>query len=145
MKSFQHSSKIIPASNIPKPQAGAPLNEILEYYRKRVDEIQKERDDWFIELEKIRISQEDFYKMELELKRKSEEIVDLQKSLSDAQVQLFEEREQVLTLKREVADLKAMSIEDRNKILQLIAVNAKADEDRYYFKDSFSYCIFSRI
>jgi len=111
------------------------LGNILEYYRKRVDEMQKEREDWFEQLEKLRISQEDYHKLEWELRKKDEEIADLQQTVSEAQIKLFDEREQVLMLKREIADLKALSIEDRNKILQLVTLNAKADENQYYYKD----------
>ena len=123
------------AAETKKDDKNPPLENIMEYYRKRVDEVQKEREDWFEQLEKLRISQEDFHKIEWELKKRNEEIADLQKTLCEAKVALFEEREQMLLLKREVADLKALSIEDRNKILRLIAASAKEEEDKYYFKE----------
>lgn len=121
------------------------LGSVLEYYRKRVDEMQKERENWFEQLEKLRISQEDYHKLEWELKKKDEEIAELQQTLSEAQIKLFDEREQVLTLKREVADLKTLSVEDRNKILQLVTLNAKAEENLYYYKDmSLGNCLSKR-
>ena len=120
-----------------KVEDNAPpaLGSILEYYRKRVDEIQRERDNWFEQLENLRISQDDYHKLEWKLKEKDEEIADIKQTLSEAQVKLFDEREQVLLLKREIAELKAMSVEDRNKILQLVTLNAKAEENQYYYKD----------
>ncbi len=112
------------------------LSNILEYYRQRVDELQKEREDWFERLERLRISQEDYHKQEWDLRRKNEEIYGMQKLMSEGQVSLFEEREQVLDLKRQMADFRSAATEDRNRILQLLTLGAKEEENQFYFKDS---------
>ena len=101
-----------------------------------MDEFQKEREEWFEKMERLKITQEDYHNLEWELRKRNEDIIDLQKVLSDSQVALFEEREQMLRLKREIADLKQQSVEDRHKILQLVTLGAKEDENRYYFKES---------
>ncbi len=114
---------------------GEPLTTILEYYRSRVDEIQKERDEWFERLETLRISQESFHKQEWELKRRAEEIAELQKALSDSHVALFEERELALRLRREVEELQAKAVDDRRKIMELLALTGSVEQDITFFKD----------
>ena len=111
------------------------LSSILAYYRERIDAIQKERDEWFERLESLRISQEDFHKQEWEMKKRNEEIAELQKSLSDAHVVIFEERELALKLKRENEELQARAVEDRRKIMELLALNGSVEQDITYYKD----------
>ena len=112
-----------------------PLSSILSYYRTRIDEVQKEREDWFERLETLRISQESFHKQEWELKHRSEEIAELQKALSDSHVALFEERELSLRLRRELEELQGKSVEDRRKIMELLALTGSVEQDVTFVKD----------
>ena len=111
------------------------LSSILAYYRERVDTIQKERDEWFERLESLRISQEDYHKQEWELKKRNEEIAELQKSLSDSHVALLEERELTLRLRRDNEELQGRAVEDRRKIMELLALNGSVEQDITYVKD----------
>ncbi len=111
------------------------LTSVLSYYRQRVDEIQKERESWFERLETLRISQEDYHKQEWELRKRNEEIAELQKALSDSHVALFEEREANLRLRRDLEELQGRSVEDRRKIMELLALNQSVEQDITYFKD----------
>ena len=122
-------------SNIKDKLSGEGLTSILSYYRERVDAIQRERESWFERLETLRISQEDYHKQEWELKKRNEEIAELQKALSDSHVALFEERDLVLRLKREVEELQGRAAEDRRKIMELLALNGSVEQDITYFKD----------
>ena len=122
-------------SNIKDKLSGEGLTSILSYYRERVDAIQRERESWFERLETLRISQEDYHKQEWELKKRNEEIAELQKALSDSHVALFEERDLVLRLKREVEELHGRAAEDRRKIMELLALNGSVEQDITYFKD----------
>jgi len=125
--------------------SGEPISSILNYYRARVDEIQKERDEWFERLENLRISQQDYHKQEWELKRRAEEIAELQKTLSDSHIALFEERELALKLRREVEELQGKSVEDRRKIMELLALTGSVEQDITYFKDCRPGIFFKRL
>jgi coiled-coil domain-containing protein 77 len=69
------------------------LNSLLTYYRDRINDFEKERLEWLAKLEEVRYSQEEKHKLEYRLKKKNEEIADLQRSLTEQKVSLFDERQ----------------------------------------------------
>merc|ERR1712202_45957 len=93
-----------------------PSRELLEYYRKKVAQFDDEHEEMIKRMEKYKVSYEDQQKMELELSQREQEIVDLQKAISDLQVCVLQEREQVLRLYAENDRLKIREIEDKKKI-----------------------------
>lgn len=67
--------------------------ELLSYYRERVHENQQEREVWFERLGALRISQEDYHKQEWGLKKRNEEVAELQKELGDCRIALLEAKD----------------------------------------------------
>lgn len=109
---------------------------LLEFYREQIDRIQSDRENWMKKCEKISISEENQYKINWNYKKHLDEIMDLQKKLDTDQLSLYEEREQVLQLKREIAELNHQSVLDKESILHLVTLEAKDEENQYYFRDA---------
>ncbi|XP_067683914.1 coiled-coil domain-containing protein 77-like [Haliotis asinina] len=110
-----------------------PSRELLEYYRKKIAEYDDEHDQVVCKLEEYKVTYEDQHKMQWELRQREEEIVELQKALSDMQIYLFQEREHVLRLYSENDRLKIRELEDKKKIQQLLALGTTPDSEITYF------------
>jgi len=82
------------------------LARLVDYYRHRVEAFEKERIEWLERLETIRISQEDNHKLEWELKKRTEEVIDLQNSLKGQNLGIHEERKQIFSLTSELENAK---------------------------------------
>ncbi|ESP04557.1 hypothetical protein LOTGIDRAFT_198558 [Lottia gigantea] len=112
-----------------------PSRELLEYYRKKIAEYDDEHDQLVCKLEEYRVTYEDQHHLQWELRQREEEIVELQKALSDMQIYLFQEREHVLRLYAENDRLKIRELEDKKKIQQLLALGGggRGDSEITYF------------
>lgn len=110
-----------------------PSRELLEYYRKKIAEYDEEHDHMVSKLEDYRVTYEEQHKLQWELRQREEEIVELQKALSDMQVYLFQEREHVLRLYSENDRLKIRELEDKKKIQQLLSLSSTPDSETTYF------------
>ena len=86
---------------------------LLDYYRMKVDMIEKERFDWLTKLEEVSMKSEEFHEKEWELRKLTEQITELQQSLSEANIALNQERKKcVLKSYEEIT-----SSEFKNQIL----------------------------
>ncbi|XP_058708770.1 coiled-coil domain-containing protein 77 isoform X1 [Poecile atricapillus] len=113
-----------------------PSQELLEYYRKKIADFDEEHEELIKRLEKYKQTYDEQHQLQWEVRHLEEEIVELQKALSDMQVFLFQEKEQVLRLYSENDRLKLRELEDRKKIQQLLAVlGADAGEVTYFHKE----------
>ncbi|XP_025972802.1 coiled-coil domain-containing protein 77 isoform X2 [Dromaius novaehollandiae] len=113
-----------------------PSRELLEYYRKKIAEFDEEHEDLIKRLERYKESYDEQHKLQWEVRQREEEIVELQKALSDMQVYLFQEREHVLRLYSENDRLKIRELEDRKKIQHLLAlVGTDKGEVTYFHKE----------
>ncbi|NWX83827.1 CCD77 protein, partial [Nothoprocta pentlandii] len=113
-----------------------PSRELLEYYRKKIAEFDEEHEDLAKRLERYKETYDEQHKLQWEVRQREEEIVELQKALSDMQVYLFQEREQVLRLYSENDRLKIRELEDRKKIQHLLAlVGSDRGEVTYFHKE----------
>ncbi|KAL5013990.1 hypothetical protein ScPMuIL_008260 [Solemya velum] len=110
-----------------------PSRELLEYYRKKIAEYDEEHDSMVSKLEEYKMTYEEQHKFQWETRQREEEIVELQKALSDMQVYLFQEREHVLRLYAENDRLKIRELEDKKKIQQLLALGGTVDSEVSYF------------
>ncbi|XP_022082623.1 coiled-coil domain-containing protein 77-like isoform X2 [Acanthaster planci] len=110
-----------------------PSRELLEYYRKKIAEFDGEHEDMLNRLEQYKMTYEQQHKLEWELRQREEEIVELQKALSDMQVYLFQERDHVLRLFAENDRLKIQELEDRKRIQHLLSLSSPAGPEVTYF------------
>eukprot|EP00943_MAST-04B_sp_MAST-4B-sp1_P008619 g8619.t1 len=112
-----------------------PSTELLTYYRNRLREFEKERSVMIKRMNAIEVSHEELHRTQWDLRVRQEEIAELQRALSDANVYLFDEREQVLKLQAENDQLKIQELEDRRRIQHLLALTQPVSQEVTFFRD----------
>ena len=112
-----------------------PSTELLTYYRNRLREFEKERSAMIKKMSAIEVSHEELHRTQWDLRVRQEEIAELQRALSDANVYLFDEREQVLKLQAENDQLKIQELEDRRRIQHLLALTQPVSQEVTFFRD----------
>ena len=75
------------------------------------------------------------HSLKWDLHKKDEQVMDLQKALSDAHVFLYEERAQVLKLTAENDRLKIQELEDRQRLEHLLALTQPINQEVTYFRE----------
>ena len=110
-----------------------PSRELLEFYRKKISEYDSDYESLEQRLEQYRGSFDSQQREEIEVKRREEEISELQKALSDVQLYLFQEREHVLRLYAENDRLKIKELEDRKTIHHLLSLQPIDQSETTYF------------
>lgn len=116
-------------------ESSIPSIDLLNYYRDQVNQFENERQYALKRFGEIEVSYEQLHKAKWDLHVKEEEISELQKGLSDANVYLFDEREQVLRLQAEIDQLKMEQMEDRRRIQHLLALTQPVKQEVTFFKD----------
>lgn len=84
------------------------LNKLLDYYRLRVSNFEKERLEWMTKLEGLKMKNEEYHKKEWELRKLVDKIVDLQYSLSESNIALNQERKKVIHYCNEIETFKCI-------------------------------------
>jgi coiled-coil domain-containing protein 77 len=112
-----------------------PSTELLSFYRHRLKEFEKERETMLTKMNAIEVSHEELHRTQWDLRVRQEEIAELQRALSDANVYLFDEREQVLKLQAENDQLKIQELEDRRRIQHLLALTQPVSQEVTFFRD----------
>ncbi|KAF0982591.1 hypothetical protein FDP41_011521 [Naegleria fowleri] len=107
----------------------------IEYYKKKVAELEKEREDLVKKVADIQLEYQKFHDQEWELRRREDEIDSLKKALADAQLHIFDEREHSMHLQHQNDALKIQEMEDRKKIRDLLALTQPVTQEVTYFKD----------
>ena len=110
--------------------------ELVQYYRSLVDHFERERAEYLQRLEGIEVSAGEMHRLKWELRKREEEIAELQKTLSDTQVYFMEEREYNVKLQAENDALKIQELEDRKRIRDLLSVSQPIQEDITFFRGS---------
>ena len=99
-----------------------PSPELVKFYRDRVNDFERERDELIQRVDAVGIRRSELHQAEWELKKRTDEVTDLQKALSDAHAYLFEERERLLKIQTENDELKLQEAEDRHRIQHLLGL-----------------------
>ena len=93
---------------------------MTEYYKMKIAEIEKERIEWMTKLEALNQNTQDFYAKEWELRKLTDEITELQQSLSEANIALNQERKKVIHFNNEIESFKNKTKDDRRRMVQLL-------------------------
>eukprot|EP00947_MAST-08B_sp_MAST-8B-sp1_P005772 g5772.t1 len=109
--------------------------ELLHYYRSRIEEFEGERQLFLAKFAEVQVSHEDMHRLQWELRMRQDEIQELQKALSDANVFLVDEREQVARLHAENEQLKIQEMDDRRRIAHLLALSKPVAQEVTFFRD----------
>ena len=97
-----------------------PSPELVTYYREKVAQLEKEREELIARIDAVGVRRAELHQSEWELKKRTMEVSELQKALSDAHAYLFEERDRLMTMQAENDDLKLKEVEDRKRIENLL-------------------------
>ena len=74
------------------PTEKRDLARLVDYYRMKIETYEKERLEYLSLLDSLKIKNEDQHKTEWELRRRKEEIVELEQALYEANITLNNER-----------------------------------------------------
>ncbi|XP_067132323.1 coiled-coil domain-containing protein 77-like [Centruroides vittatus] len=99
-----------------------PSKELLTYYHDKISKFEDEWNEIIKRLDQHNKLYENELKLEKEIQAKNDEILQLQKALSDIQLSLFQEREHVLQLYTENDRLKVRELEDHKRIQYLLQI-----------------------
>ena len=121
-----------------RKQLGAlhPSAELIKFYRERVADFERERDELIGRLDGVGIRRAELHQAEWELKKRTDEAAELQKALSDAHAYLFEERERLLKVQAENDELKLQEVEDRRRIQHLLQLMNPAEPEVAFSRES---------
>ncbi|ORX45444.1 hypothetical protein BCR36DRAFT_118019 [Piromyces finnis] len=112
-----------------------PLSqELLQYYKDKLESFEKDYEQAVQLMDGCQISHEEYYNLTRELQKKTKEVTDLQKLLSDAQLAIFDERKELLKVLAENDTLKIQEVKDRRKIRYLLGLVETTDEITYFKK-----------
>ena len=110
--------------------------ELIKFYRERVADFERERDELIGRLDGVGIRRAELHQAEWELKKRTDEAAELQKALSDAHAYLFEERERLLKVQAENDELKLQEVEDRRRIQHLLQLMNPAEPEVAFSRES---------
>ncbi|KAL4422700.1 hypothetical protein ABPG75_008897 [Micractinium tetrahymenae] len=111
-------------------------DELLAYYQRRVAAADAERREMLGRLEACAgPTPARVYTLEAENRKRTDEVRELQKALSDAHTYLFEERERLLALQAECDALRLQEVEDRARIKQLLSLTKPVEHKVVYRGD----------
>lgn len=99
------------------------------------DAFERERVDFLQRLDEMSGNSSAKHSLKWDLHKKDEQVMDLQKALSDAHVFLYEERAQVLKLTAENDRLKIQELEDRQRLEHLLALTQPINQEVTYFRE----------
>jgi len=112
-----------------------PLSqELLQYYKEKLENFEKDYEQAVKLMDGCRVSHEEYFNLTRELQKKTKEVTNLQKLLSDAQLAIFDERKELLKVLAENDALKIQEVKDRRKIRYLLGLVDTSDEITYFKK-----------
>ena len=94
--------------------------EILNYYRSLTEKGEKEREEWLLKHESVRVKQDLVHKLEWELKTRKEEIAELESQIKAREDALNQGRDDLMRFAKENEELVQGQQVDRDKLLRLM-------------------------
>ncbi|KAL1925270.1 uncharacterized protein VTP21DRAFT_153 [Calcarisporiella thermophila] len=112
-----------------------PLSqELLDYYRQRVERAEGDYDDALARVEQIKLSHEEHHNLTWQLHQRVREIAELQRVTSELQQCITKDRSTLLNIMRENDELKVRELRDRRKIQYLLSITAPDQEENIKLK-----------
>ena len=119
-KDQQNLDKVEPYS---KDQDEQQLLELLDYYRQKVDNQEKERIEWMAEIQQMKQNVETVHEQEQAIFNIKYQMAELQKALSDSHLSIYDEKNTVNALKLDYEELVKIEKSDMKRIKELEAMN----------------------
>lgn len=111
------------------------LSRLVDYYRMRVDNFEKERLETLERLEKLQLSQQEQHKMEWENKRRKDEIIELQRINAEKDEILDRERRNNLFYQFELENRNLKSDGDRKRLMDILKLAEPIEQCYKLYKD----------
>ena len=104
------------------------LARLIDYYRLVVDTYETERIKNYDLFQTIKISNEDQHKVDWEIKRRKDEIVELEHALYEANMALNNERKKAIHFGKVIENCKSIAKEDKRRIKQLLELSEPIEQ-----------------
>ena len=116
-----------PPSN-PLPQRRQDLARLIDYYRLVVETFETERIKNYDLFQNIKISNEDQHKVDWEIKRRKDEIIELENALHESNMALNHERKKAIHYCKVIENCKSIAKEDKRRIKQLLELSEPIEQ-----------------
>ena len=110
------------------PQRNQDLARLIDYYRLVVETFETERIKNHDLFQAIKIPTEDQHKVEWEIKRRKDEIIELKNALHDSNIALNNERKKAIHYGKVIENCKSMVKEDKRRIKQLLELSEPIEQ-----------------
>ncbi|GMI10861.1 hypothetical protein TrVE_jg625 [Triparma verrucosa] len=118
------------------PETGnEAVDDLLQFYKFRMDEFEKERALHLSRLSALEPQKEELHRLRWEASTRDSELLNLRKSVSDAQITVHHERETSNDQTAIITRLKSQQVEDRKRIQRLLALTQPVVSDITFLKE----------
>ena len=104
------------------------LAQLIDYYRLVVDTYETERIKNYDLFQSIKISNEDQHKVDWEIKRRKDEIIELEQALYESNMALNNERKKAIHFGKVIENCKSIAKEDKRRIKQLLELSEPIEQ-----------------
>ena len=112
----------------PYPQRRQDLARLIDYYRLVVETFETERIKNYDLFQSIKISNEDQHKVDWEIKRRKDEIIELENALHESNMALNNERKKAIHYCKVIENCKSIAKEDKRRIKQLLELSEPIEQ-----------------
>ena len=116
----------------PQPVSPPPRREdlarLIDYYRLVVETFETERIKNYDLFQSIKISNEDQHKLDWEIKRRKDEIIELETALHESNMALNNERKKAIHYGKVIENCKSIAKEDKRRIKQLLELSEPIEQ-----------------
>ena len=120
-------NQVEPMSNPISPKRQG-LARLIDYYRLVVETFETERIKNYDLFQSIKISNEDQHKVDWEIKRRKDEIIELENALHESNMALNNERKKAIHYCKVIENCKSIAKEDKRRIKQLLELSEPIEQ-----------------
>ena len=124
----QTKTPVSPQVASPLPPKRQDLARLIDYYRLIVETFETERIKNYDLFQSIKISNEDQHKLDWEIKRRKDEIMELENALHESNMALNNERKKAIHYGRVIENCKSIAKEDKRRIKQLLELSEPIEQ-----------------
>ena len=116
------------STEAPLSQRRQDLARLIDYYRLVVETFETERIKNYDLFQSIKISNEDQHKLDWEIKRRKDEIIELENALHESNMALNNERKRAIHYGKVIENCKSIAKEDKRRIKQLLELSEPIEQ-----------------
>jgi hypothetical protein len=105
------------------------ISTLLSHYQERIKDFERERLEWLQRYEQVKLNLDSKIYKQRDLRKARDEILDIQRAVSEVRIQLFEEKQFKYKLEVENAELEYKIGVDENKMGDLIDVYEAVEQN----------------